>query len=442
MSDQPVARALDAEMRWLSACIDARIRTHFAAEPTPVVFPPAPPLDRASRYHDLLQRIGAGDAERLLLALSLAPHVAPHVLDVFFLRNQQTDRGFTEFGGLKGTQHAGFLPTGETALFLLGGDDPVARVHALRLLDRQHPLHTIGALHLDAAPTREPQTSGALTFAPEWLRHLVDGSEPRPEMGPAFPARPVTTRLTWDDLVLDADARREVETIEAWARHAESLRDAWGLGRHLGRGFSALFHGPSGTGKSLTAALLGQRLERDVYRIDLSQVVSKYIGETEKNLGRVFEEAERRGWLLFFDEADALFGRRTTTSNAHDRYANQEVAYLLQRIEEHVGITILATNLRGNIDDAFVRRFQVIVHFAPPDVAQRERLWRTMLGPQVPRADDVDCAALARDHELTGGQIVNIVCHACLDARSRASALQLADLQRAIRRERRKEGRS
>lgn len=442
MSEPLVAHGLDAEMRWLSACIDARVRAHFAAEPTPVDFPPAPTLNHTSRYHRLLQRIGAGDAERLLLALSLAPHVAPQVLDVFFLRNQQTDRGFTEFGGLKGTQHAGFLPTGETALFLLGGDDAAARLHALTLLDRRHALHTVGALHLDAAPPREPQTSGALTFAPEWLRHLVDGSEPRPEMGPAFPARPVVTRLTWDDLVLDAEARREVETIEAWARHAEALRDAWGLGRHLGRGFSALFHGPSGTGKSLTAALLGQQLDREVYRVDLSQVVSKYIGETEKNLARVFEEAERRGWLLFFDEADALFGRRTSTSSAHDRYANQEVAYLLQRIEEHVGITILATNLRGNIDDAFVRRFQVIVHFAPPDAAQRERLWRTMVGPQVPCAADVDLASLAREHELTGGQIVNVIRHACLEACSRADAVRLADLQRAVRRERRKEGRS
>lgn len=438
-----VARALHAEMDWLSATIDARIRHYFAADGSSFAIPPAPPLDAPSRYGALLERLDATRDERLTLALALAPHLAPHLLDVFFLRNQQTDRGVTEFGGLRGVQHAGFLPTLETARFLLAGDDMAERLRMDRVFDADRPLRSHGVLIPNDPVPGEPAGSAALSVAPEFVRHLTHGEQPRPDLGPGFPARLVTTRLDWSDLVLDPGAMAEVETIAAWARHHRVLLDEWGLGRHIGAGFTALFYGPPGTGKTLTASLLGRELDADVYRVDLSQLVSKYIGETEKNLSRVFTEAERRGWLLFFDEADALFGKRTSTSNAHDRYANQEVSYLLQRVEEHRGIVVLASNFRGNIDDAFARRFQVIVHFAAPDAAQRERLWRAMLGSRVQLASDVDITALANAHELTGGQIVNVVRHACLAAvRGAQGAVTTADLVRAIRREQRKEGRS
>jgi hypothetical protein len=438
-----VPDVLQREMVWLSATIDARIRCYFASEPTSFAFPPAPDHPAGgSRYATLLHRLNAGAAERIVMALALAQQVAPHLLDVFFLRNQQTDRGFTEFGGLRGVQHSGFVPTGETALFVLAGDDMAERMRVLPLLDREHPLQSSGVIFLGDAPPAEPAWSGALTFSASYMRHLVSGEEPRPEMGSAFPARPISTRLTWADLVLDPDALAEVETISAWAQHGRMLLDEWGLARHLTPGFSALFYGPPGTGKTLTASLLGHELGVEVYRVDLSQMVSKYIGETEKNLARVFTEAERRGWVLFFDEADALFGKRTATSSAHDRYANQEVSFLLQRVEEHRGIVILATNLRTNIDEAFARRFHAIVHFAAPDVTQRERLWRTVLGTRVRVTGDVDVTALARDHELTGGQIVNVVRDACLRAVRRTDRhVTLADLVRSVRRELRKDGR-
>jgi hypothetical protein len=425
--------------------IDARFRRYFAQDtdaPDPMSLTP-PPLPEGSRYAKLIADMPAGFAERLLLTLTLAPHVAPHVLDVFFLKNEKLDRGFSEFGGVKGLHHAGFLPTGETALFLLAGEDLAARLAATRLFVPDHPLRRHGVLRLAASPAEEPAWSGALSFSPAYLRHLITGEEARPEMGAAFPAHPVTTRLDWPDLVLDAQTIAEVNEIKAWALHQRELLEDWGLGRHVKPGFRALFHGPPGTGKTLTATLLGKSLGVEVYRVDLSQVVSKYIGETEKNLAAVFAEASRRSWILFFDEADALFGKRTATANSNDRYANQEVAYLLQRVEDHPSIVILATNLKSNLDDAFARRFQAMIHFAPPDAGQRLRLWKNTFGPKGRLAADVDLPKLAREHELTGGQIVNVVRCACLAAIQRLEkAVRLADIREGIRREVRKEGRN
>jgi hypothetical protein len=432
--------ALRREMDWLSAVIDARVRMHFDPEAGGAGPPPAP-AHESSRYSRLIERTGDGWGERVILALILAPHIAPETLDVFFLRNQQTDRGFTEFGGLKGVQHAGFVPTGDTALFLLAGDDIEARLCGMRLLAPDHPLSTRGVLQIGSSAPGEPTSSGALTLSPVYLRFLMTGEEAQPAFGPGFPARRIVTRLDWDDLVLDLGAKAEVETIKSWAAYHRRLLDQWGLGRHLSPALNALFYGPPGTGKTLTASLLGRELDREVYRVDLSQTVSKYIGETEKNLAAVFAEADRRNWILFFDEADALFGKRSVTTTAHDRYANQEVSFLLQRIEEHPGVVILATNFRANIDDAFLRRFHVVVHFAAPDAVQRARLWRGILGARVPMADDVDLDVLARDFELTGGQVINVVRHASLASVQRADPrVRMSDFVAAIRREQRKEG--
>ncbi len=443
-----LGEVLQREMAWLSAVIDTRIRQYFPPEgagAVPVEFapPPPPPLPGTTSYDRLLAQTGAGPVERLLLALGLAPHVAPHLLDVFFLKNERTDRGFTEFGGVKGVHHAGFLPTGETALFLLCGDNLGRRLELTRCFEPDHPLRASGVLRLGAPHADEPAWSGPLSISASLLRHLLTGEEQRPEMGAAFPARPITTPLGWNDLVLDASTLAEVDEIKAWAKHRRELLEDWGLARQLKPGFRALFHGPSGTGKTLTASLLGKELGVEVYRVDLSQVVSKYIGETEKNLASVFAEAERRSWILFFDEADALFGKRTQTSSAHDRYANQEVAYLLQRVEDHPGIAILATNLKSNLDEAFARRFQATIYFAPPAASQRLRLWQNSFGAKARLGPSVDLEAIARAHELTGGQIINIVRHSCLMAVQRPDRkVAMADILQGIRREHRKEGRN
>lgn len=439
-----LGEVLRAEIEWLGAMIDARFNHYFKQGrpgPAPSEIVPPPLRPGSSSYADFLAELGTGRDERVLVALALAPHVAPQALDMFFLKNQAIDRGFSEFGGVRGVQHGGFLPTGETALFVLAGDDVGRRLQLTGQFDPERPLFARRVLRLEPAATGEPAWSGALSFSPAWLRHLLTGEEHRPETGAAFPATRIATDLTWADLVLDPETLAEVGEIKAWARHGRELREEWGLGRHLKPGFRALFHGPPGTGKTLTASLLGQELGVPVYRVDLSQVISKYIGETEKNLATVFAEAARHRWLLFFDEADALFGQRTATSSAHDRYANQEVSFLLQRIEEHPGIVVLATNLKSNLDEAFARRFQAVVHFAPPDAGQRLQLWRNTFGARVRLAAEVDLAKIARDHEVTGGQILNIVRRVCLLAvQRREKSVLLADLIAAVQHELRKGG--
>ena len=192
----------------------------------------------------------------------------------------------------------------------------------------------------------------------------------------------------------------------------------------------------------MSAALLGRLSERDVYRIDLSLVVSKYIGETEKNLARVFDRAQQQGWILFFDEADALFGKRSETTNSNDRYANQEVAYLLQRIEGFDGVAILASNLRDNLDDAFTRRFESIVYFMLPRPPERLRLWQRGFSAKAQLAPEVELEAIARDYELSGGSIMNVIRRVSLESiAADQRAIERDDLVRAIRRELANEGR-
>jgi SpoVK/Ycf46/Vps4 family AAA+-type ATPase len=242
---------------------------------------------------------------------------------------------------------------------------------------------------------------------------------------------------------VDEFTRSEIGDIIDWARHQNTLLDEWKLRGRIRPGYRSLFYGPPGTGKSLTAALLGKATGMPVFRIDLSGVISKYIGETEKNLAGLFDRAENQGWILFFDEADSLFGKRTETRNSNDRSANQQVSYLLQRIEDFPGVVILASNLRSQIDEAFARRFQSMIHFSMPPFEQRLRLWEDHFrGKPYRLAPDVDLTALARDHELSGGSIVNVLRYVCLRAVSRDSLeIQAADLLHAVRAERHKEGR-
>jgi SpoVK/Ycf46/Vps4 family AAA+-type ATPase len=206
-------------------------------------------------------------------------------------------------------------------------------------------------------------------------------------------------------------------------------------------GYRVLFYGPPGTGKTLTASLLGKTAGLDVYRIDLSMVVSKYIGETEKNLANIFDQAENKNWLLFFDEADALFGKRTQTTSSNDRHANQEVSYLLQRIEDYPGVVILATNLKANLDEAFTRRFQSMIYFPIPDAWQRKKLWKNSFSDKTVLEEKTDLDDISTKYELTGGAIINITRYCSLMAMKRNdNTILLNDVMEGIRREFGKDG--
>jgi SpoVK/Ycf46/Vps4 family AAA+-type ATPase len=199
-----------------------------------------------------------------------------------------------------------------------------------------------------------------------------------------------------------------------WLRHHHQLFEDENLKRKIKPGYRALFYGPSGTGKTLTAGLLGKEFKRDVYRIDLSQVVSKFIGETEKNLESVFRRAESKNWILFFDEADALFGKRTNVQSSNDKYANQEVSYLLQRVEDYPGLLILASNLKNNLDDAFIRRFHALIHFPLPNASERLLLWQKSMPSSLTVDPAVELKEIAVKYELSGASILNAIQYATL----------------------------
>jgi hypothetical protein len=240
---------------------------------------------------------------------------------------------------------------------------------------------------------------------------------------------------TWDDLVLTAAEHRSLRTIEAQVAHRGLVYDTWGFGAGGGRGLgiTALFSGSSGTGKTLAAEILAGALRLDLYRIDLSCVVSKYIGETEKNLRRVFDAAEDGGAILFFDEADALFGKRGEVKDSHDRYANIQINYLLQRMESYRGLAVLATNRKGDLDPAFLRRIRFVVNFPFPEAAQRAEIWRRVFPRQTP-TEGLDIDQLAR-LGVPGGNIRNIALHAAFLAATEDKPVRMSHLHQAARNE-------
>lgn len=250
-------------------------------------------------------------------------------------------------------------------------------------------------------------------------------------------ARKIEPLYTWDDLVLPTEARAQLQEIYQWVNHRHQVFEEWGFDHKLslGRGISALFAGPSGTGKTMSAEIIAKELGLDLYKINLSSVVSKYIGETEKNLERIFIAAEQTNAILFFDEADALFGKRSEVRDAHDRYANIEIAYLLQRMEQYEGITILASNLRQNLDDAFIRRLQFIVEFPFPDEAHRQQIWQILMPAQAPQDEQIDYTFLAKQFRLSGGNIKNIILAAAFLAAADHNPIGMTHLIRATWRE-------
>jgi len=256
-------------------------------------------------------------------------------------------------------------------------------------------------------------------------------------------ARRIQPAVGFADLVLPPDAMAQLKELLTRARYREQVLDVWKMGGPSARrrGLTALFAGPSGTGKTMAAEVLAGELGLDLYTVDLATVVDKYVGETEKNLDRIFAEAERVNGVILFDEADALFGKRSEVSDAHDRYANVEVAYLLQRMELFDGIAILATNLRANLDEAFTRRLDSLVDFPEPEEEYRRQLWERSLGTAMPRADDLDLRFLAESFQLAGGAIRNIVVAAAYAAAEHGRPLSMAHLIRATQREYLKMGR-
>ena len=255
-------------------------------------------------------------------------------------------------------------------------------------------------------------------------------------------AQKITPHYKWDDIVLPSDRLEQLKEICNYVKYRSLVYDEWGFDSKLsmGKGLNALFAGPSGTGKTMAAEIMAGELGLDLYKIDLSSVVSKYIGETEKNLARIFAEAETSNSILFFDEADALFGRRSEVRDSHDRYANIEISYLLQKMEEYVGVVILATNFRRNMDDAFVRRMHFTIEFSFPNENDRRRIWERIWPDDMPRSPELDLNFMADRFEVAGGSIRNIALAAAFLAADDGRVVNISHLIRATQREYQKMG--
>lgn len=430
---------LNDELKWLADVILVRMRLYFKQE-SPFgdirEVQPQPVEGKEGAYPAFIRSYSLGYEERLCLILSFVPLLKPQLMDYFNVRNSDTGQRFVEFGCEE--KDNVLLPTFSTAVFLLCGDDVMQRIALMEAFSR-HPLFANPAYYPEIISQR--RFSSAMRPSQELTDTLVFERKFEPSFSSDFPARRLSTSRSWKELVLDEKTMEKVEEIRLWVEYGDRVRKEWQLDRVLKPGFRVLFYGPSGCGKTFTASLLGKETGKDVYCVDLSMVVSKYIGETEKNLSKVFQLAEDKDWILFFDEADALFGKRTGLKDAHDRYANQEVAYLLQRVEDYRGLVVLSTNLKSNMDDAFSRRFQCVIRFPMPNAEQRERLWRNTFSPKCKFDKDVDLKEIAKKHELAGGSILNVVQYASVLAMSRKqTVIRNEDILEGIRREFQKEG--
>jgi hypothetical protein len=300
----------------------------------------------------------------------------------------------------------------------------------------------LSAEQIDRAATAARQQTW-LTGTPLTAEHLRSGARAQNGAGLEGRSRRIAPTVTWDDLVLPPQCLSSLHELSQRVRHRDRVMGEWSMrpGGGRGRGITALFAGDSGTGKTMSAEVIAGELGLDLYTINLATVVDKYVGETEKHLERIFSEADGVNGVLLFDEADAIFGKRSEVRDAHDRYANVEVAYLLQRMESFDGLAILATNLRSNVDDAFTRRLDAIIDFPMPDEAHRGLLWDRCLGRVLPRGPDIDIEFCARQFQLTGGNIRNIAITAAYLAAESNAPVSMVHLVRATQREYRKLGR-
>lgn len=440
------AKTIEMELEWFQQLILLRGKISFEQSvpeeeiwnlPLPIV------ENQDSPYAKLIKEHSMNMAERLILILALIPHIKPSMLDLLHMKNTLYDIPFTEFGGIRYDKHKGYLPTGETAIFLLVGANLEKRFDALTLFSKDHFFQYRGILSMERSSSNEPLLYGLLSISQEYLSLLTTGEEYRPDFSPYFPAKRITTLQDWEDLVITDQVQQGLDEIKDYVVHGKTLKNNYQFGKKIKPGFKVLFTGPPGTGKTLTATLLGKYCKMDVYRVDLSMVVSKYIGETEKNLSGVFNLAESKDWILFFDEADALFGKRSKTTDSHDRYANQEVSYLLQRMEDFDGLVILCSNFKKNIDEAFFRRFQLVLDFEIPDAHNRLIIWKKSLTNDFKYAEDIDLEVLAEQHELSAASIVNVLHYSILKCLGRNNRIiEKKDLLAGLRMEKIKEGKS
>jgi ATPase family associated with various cellular activities (AAA) len=376
MKNSPVtiasADALNLELDWLGSVIYSRISSLKNGDAVELPAPPNLQFEE-SHYAKFVNEHNLTALERLVLILGCSLYLRPEILHPLGQDNDIRRLSMTDAG----QQKLALSPTIETALFLAAHTNLQERVQAIQFFEPGHLFYRLSVFDMGASEPGESVFAASYQTAAAWRDLFLYGTWRAPRFSPHFPAHLIETTLGWDDLIVMLSTSDKIAEARESILAMPALRQDWKLGGIIPEGFRLLLHGDSGQGKTLTASLFGQLLKRPVYRIDVSAVASKWIGETMQRLDALFRTAENKDWILFFDEGDALLQQRSTEGGSESsRYSNMDAAFLLQRIESFNGIIIVATNLMQNIDRGFVRRFQSIIPFKPLDSEHQTLVWQ------------------------------------------------------------------
>jgi AAA+ superfamily predicted ATPase len=404
---------ISGEMNWLSLRINDLLNKNFSE------FLPLPPLKNGTSYERLVNEHQLSETDRVVLNVAFAALINPAIFVPFMLQFKNPEKRAL-YGGIVKEEAAQFYPTVRTAIYLLAGNDEEMMNYNLCLFNNRHKLFTSNLLTTRATQESSSFLDYEIIFNDQFIATILQGDEPRLDGDSGFPARRGKHTHTMNDVILDEKPLKELEKLRRFARNMKNL---WTLpnSKKYRQNFICIFSGDPGTGKSHTAEAIGNELSLPVYKVNFAQLVSKYIGETEKNLERVFDRFSGQPSILFFDEAESIFSKRIEVKDSHDKHSNNEQSFLLQKIEEYNGIVILATNVQNlsqYFDKAFQRRIRQIITFSFPEYPERIRLWENALGkPFVYQEGLVD--NLAKNYQFSGGGIYNIISEAVIEALDR-----------------------
>ena len=402
---------LNTVILWLKDIIDQRsveIESNNKSQSVASISP-LPKPEETSPFAAITTQYELAETGYILLALAISPHYFPEVFERIL--QMRDEKGFLKphFGGQYNAVTNQFTPTYFTALFLLSGNNLSLRGKYVAVLQKAHPLLQQQILYQGQLQNEEQQfMQSVIELDSSYYDYFTKGIPPRLDHGQHFAATLNASKLIKEDVILEETVAAQIKPIDNYAQIIDS--DFFNSTPHkFKKGFIALFYGSPGTGKTLLASILANSYGLDMYHVDLSNVVSRYVGEAEKKLEIIFNRLQGKNCMLFFDEADALFGKRSEVKEAHDRYANQEVSYLLQRIEKFDGLVVLASNFKNNMDDAFLRRMDVTVNVIRPKEKSREALWNHYLPSNLTYESDQLLAYLVKEFAYTGANIRNVM---------------------------------
>jgi len=438
MNSNTAISVLHNEINWLQSVIDQVMRSYTLQDTEEKDWReiPLPELpETGSPYADTVKRWQVDIYSRLALALAMAPHIRPEVLDIFLGKSQVHDKGYTEFGGVTDKSHSGFLPTGQTLNFLISASKPELINETMSILGKDSILIQEQVLMLAPADKYAPRLSGLLAISLEWLDYFLTGRKGGPEYSAAFPAQILTTDMMWDDLVADQAIQAQLSEIKTWMADGDELMKKWGLDKKIKPGYKAVFYGAQGTGKTLAATLLGKDSGRDVYRADLAMISTGDTEKIEAQLYQLFSVAEGKNMILYFDNADILFEKQGT-GNGHGYTL---AAYMQHYMESFPGVAILSAGHAVYTDSKLASLLQAFIHFTMPNANERYQLWQSALPRDIALSEDTDMRKIAEDHVLSGGSIMNAVRFCALaSAKRNDSVIQRADILSGIEREMKK----